>query len=109
MARDRSVGESVLHKRCFHHASRRAAARCPQCMRFYCRECVTEHLGRVICATCLKELVAGDSTRRRVLSGLCHLVACTLSLLAAWMVFYHLGRMLLLLPGAFHEGTLWSQ
>jgi len=58
---------------------------------------------------CLKELVAGDSTRRRVLGGLLCLAACGLSPLAAWMVFYHLGRMLLLLPGAFHEGTLWSQ
>ena len=109
MAQDVVVGESLVHRRCFHHASRRAAARCPQCGRFYCRECVTEHVGRVICATCLKELVGGDSAHRRILGSLCRLAACAVSLLVTWMVFYHVGRMLLSLPSAFHEDTLWSQ
>ncbi len=109
MAQDGVTGESLLHRRCFHHASRLAAARCPQCERFYCRECVTEHLGRVICATCLKGLVGADSARRRIFGGLCRLAACAAGLLVTWMVFYHLGRVLLLLPSSFHEGTLWSQ
>jgi uncharacterized paraquat-inducible protein A len=42
--------------RCHNHPQREAAARCPECGRFFCRECVTEHEGRVICSACLRAL-----------------------------------------------------
>ena len=50
---------ALTHQRCFHHSHREAVARCPECRQFYCRECVTEHDYRVICATCLKKIAAG--------------------------------------------------
>ncbi len=49
-----AAAEDLSGKRCFNHAGREAAARCPGCRRFYCRECVTEHDGRVLCAECLR-------------------------------------------------------
>ena len=39
---------SLIHRRCLHHPAREAVALCPECRRFYCRECVTEHAGRMI-------------------------------------------------------------
>jgi hypothetical protein len=47
---------ALVHQRCFNHATREAVARCPQCSQFFCRECITEHDDRVICAACLKKL-----------------------------------------------------
>ena len=98
----------LFHQRCFHHRAREAVARCPQCSRFFCRECVTEHADRLVCASCLAKLSgAGASGRKRwpaVLTTGQVLVAC----LVAWLFFYGLGRGLLLLPDSFHAGTLWQ-
>ena len=44
---------NLSQQRCFNHTSREAVARCPECGRFFCRECITEHDDRVLCAVCL--------------------------------------------------------
>jgi hypothetical protein len=44
---------AVAHQRCLHHHEREAVARCPECGHYFCRECITEHDERVICASCL--------------------------------------------------------
>jgi hypothetical protein len=78
------------------------------CLRYFCRECVTEHEDRVLCAECLKKEVARESVRpggfRRLLRGLLPVAG----LLIAWLFFYALGRTLLLIPSAVHDGTIWS-
>ena len=87
-------------------------ARCPKCDRFYCRECITEHEGRVICAACLARLApaAGEGGReRRGLAWLGHGVRFAAAILVLWIFFYGLGRGLLLMPDAFHEGVLWQR
>lgn len=43
-----------LEQRCWNHESREAVCRCPLCGRSFCRECVTEHESRLLCAGCLK-------------------------------------------------------
>lgn len=101
--------DALARKRCFSHASREAAARCPQCRRYYCRECVTEHGGRVICAACLRTLAGRRPAGRRLPAGLGACAAAACGLLAAWVFFYYLGRMLLLIPTSFHEGSMWAQ
>ena len=99
---------SLAHERCFHHALREAVARCPECERFFCRECITEHDDRVICASCLKRLVARAGSSGARWSWLVQLGQCLAGLMLCWIVFYYAGRALLAMPSSFHEGTLWK-
>lgn len=98
----------IANKRCFHHAGREAVARCPGCGRFYCRECVTDHQGKVLCASCLKGGGDTGQTGPAAYVKVLRVVQVLASLAFLWFVFYVLGRSLLLLPSAFHEGTLWQ-
>ncbi len=99
--------QSLAAQRCFNHAEREAAARCPECGRCFCRECVAEHDDRMICAACLRKLVRRSSTPRRFLAGLTRVLQCALGILTVWFFFYLVGESLLALPSSFHEGTLW--
>ncbi len=94
--------------RCSNHPLREAAARCPPCGRHFCRECVTEHAGRLLCADCLRRLAPrGVAGRRRIRSaGLA--AGAAAGLLALWVLFYGAGQCLLLIPSSFHEGTWWE-
>ena len=98
----------LSQQRCLNHAAREAVARCPGCRRFFCRECITEHEDRVICAACLRKLAHVPLLRRRGFAGLVRLGQCVVGLVLAWFCFYLLGEQLLKLPTAFHEGTLWQ-
>jgi hypothetical protein len=95
---------SVLLQRCFHHADREAAARCVSCQRFYCRECVTEHDGRMICANCVARLRAPVVKERSSTVIWALLSVC--GLLMAWLIFYYLGMGLARIPSTFHAGVL---
>jgi hypothetical protein len=99
---------SLADQRCFNHALREAAARCPSCGNYFCRECITEHEDRVICAGCLGKLARPPLLQRRGFAGTLRAGQFLLGLLAAWFFFYLLGESLLSLPNAFHEGTLWK-
>ena len=96
------------YQRCFNHAQREAVARCPACGRCFCRECITEHDERVICADCLRKLARLPLLRRRGFAGALRLSQGLLGLMLAWFFFYLVGEGLLSLPGSFHEGTLWQ-
>ena len=98
----------AIYQRCYHHEFREAASRCPECRRYFCRECVTEHQDRVICAECLKKLMAEAPARPRRLRGLMRALLPAAGLLLAWLCFYALGRTLLLIPAAVHDGTVWE-
>jgi len=99
---------ALAHQRCLNHESREAVARCLECGHFFCRECITEHDERVICASCLKKIApaAEQPVRRRV--NLWPVLPSAGGLLLAWFVFYTIGRMLLALPDSFHDGTMWQ-
>jgi hypothetical protein len=99
---------ALAHQRCFNHAQREAAARCPACGRHYCRECVTEHDDRLLCTACLRATVRRPSLPRRGLTGLTRFARVVFGLFAAWFFFYLVGEILLALPTPFHEGTFWS-
>ncbi|MFC1462987.1 rhomboid family protein [Verrucomicrobiota bacterium] len=96
----------IAQQRCFNHPGREAVARCPECERFFCRECITEHEDRVICAACLKTM-AGQGRGKGRYSGVSLLTRCLLGFLVLWFVFFSVGRMLLRIPSSFHDGTLW--
>lgn len=93
---------SLLQQRCYHHHDREAAARCPSCQRYYCRECVTEHVGRMTCATCVARLQAPAEKRHSSLA--LWPVFSMGGLLLAWLVFYYLGMGLARIPSTFHGG-----
>jgi hypothetical protein len=98
-----------LHQRqCLNHAAREAVARCPECKQFYCRECIAEHDDRVICASCLRKLTRRTGERRYKFAWLTRATAFCVSITAAWLVFYWIGRILLSLPVSFHDGTIWK-
>ncbi|MDD2710687.1 MAG: rhomboid family protein [Verrucomicrobiae bacterium] len=101
--------ESLVRQRCFTHGNREAAARCPECRRFFCRECVTEHDDRVICAACLAKLASHKRTARHPFHFAPHLIAATFSLLFLWLLIYSLGRVLISIPSSFHDGTVWKK
>lgn len=96
-------------QRCVHHPDREAAARCPECRRFFCRECVSEHDGRVLCATCL---AAGLRVQAMVSSrfGFIGRALCAvLGLCLAWWFFDLVGQGLMRVPASVHEGSIWEE
>jgi hypothetical protein len=97
----------LIHQRCFHHSAREAVARCPECRHFYCRECITEHDDRVICATCLKKLTVKAEPSRVSFAWLLPIAHLSVGLCIAWLFFYFFGATLISIPSRFHEGTVW--
>ena len=59
---------SISQARCGNHAGREAVARCPECRGFFCRECITEHEGRLICAQCQLRLARPEKRKRARMS-----------------------------------------
>ena len=100
--------EELEHRRCAHHGEREAVARCPRCGRFFCRECIAEHAGRVLCAGCLAASDHGDARRPALLRGLVPALQLTLGVLLIWGCFFYLGQALMAIPAEFHEGTIWQ-
>lgn len=100
--------QDLTHQRCFNHGLREAVARCLDCGRYFCRECITEHEDRVLCASCLRKLVKPSLVKRFRLGGLIRTVQFLLGVLVLWLSFYYIGQILLSLPSSFHEGTVWQ-
>jgi hypothetical protein len=95
----------IARERCSNHVSREAVARCPECGRTFCRECISEHEGRVICAFCLKRLSTKAFKRHR-LTRLVPFIQIFMGVLLLWSSFYLLGKALLTIPSSFHEMTI---
>ena len=100
--------QDISRQRCFNHESREAVARCPECSRYFCRECVTEHDDRVMCSGCLKKQVSDFKEKKKRFRIFSRLVLFSGNLLFLWFLFYYSGRLLLKIPASFHEGTLWQ-
>jgi hypothetical protein len=88
----------LIDQRCFNHSAREAVVRCPGCRRFYCRECVTEHHGRMICAVCAAGETA-EPVRKSSMAG--WIAGACAGFLLAWLMFYYLGVMLARIPSDF--------
>ena len=82
--------------------------RCLVCAKYYCRECVIEYDDRLICAACLRKLTQ-SSPQTRALGHTTGVVCTFTGLLLAWIFFYYAGQVLILIPSAFHEGTVWQK
>jgi hypothetical protein len=95
-------------RRCARHPDREAAARCPSCGGFFCRECVVEHEGRLLCTACLAKQAALSKERRGAWARVRRPLGLAAATLAAILIFYGMGSILLNVPPEFHEGTIWS-
>ena len=100
--------KDLSRQRCFNHKFREAVARCPECGRFFCRECIAEHEDRVLCASCLDRLLASSQGRPLRFTGLMRCMQFLFGFMVLWIFFYYAGQVLLSLPTSFHEGTLWQ-
>jgi hypothetical protein len=105
------TGKGVLRaRRCARHSGREAVGCCLQCNGFFCRECLVEHSGRLVCATCLASLAAAgrkETKRVRNWSRFYDVVGLGVAILVAIACFHLLGTLLLKIPTEVHEGTLW--
>ncbi|MSU47482.1 MAG: rhomboid family protein [Opitutus sp.] len=103
-------GAGQLHvRRCARHVAREAAVRCPGCAEFFCRECVVEHDGKLLCAACVTRAVGVEKPRRQRLAALRRMAATLGGVLLLWLIFYALGAVLLKIPPNFHDGTVWKK
>jgi hypothetical protein len=86
---------ALIHQRCWNHELREAVCRCPACGRHFCRECVTEHELRLLCATCLQSIARSAPARRHRSRTLLGPLAALGGLLVSWSIFYIGGEILL--------------
>lgn len=96
-------------QRCFHHSLREAVAHCPECRHFYCRECITEHDDRVICASCLRKLADVTEKKQASFAWVPPIVQLSVGVSIIWLFFYFFGAALLSIPSSFHEGEVWVE
>lgn len=90
------MAENVAQQHCWNHAVRGAVCRCPVCHRPFCRECVSEHEARLLCAICIQASVAGsDRGRSRRGSPLLFTAMALASTLLAWAIFFSLGQIIM--------------
>jgi len=95
----------IVDTRCHHHPGREAVARCVSCGRFCCRECITEHHDRMICAGCLRP-TAGRRRGSRLISVLLATFRVTGGVLVLWLTFYAAGMALVRVPSEMHPWAL---
>lgn len=103
------IAASVTEQRCLRHPVREAVARCPQCQKFFCRECITEHEDRVLCANCLAKILHTSEKRTSRWAGITSFLLGAVGIATAWLFFYFLGQSLARVPVNFHEGTVWEK
>ncbi|HZC34957.1 MAG TPA: rhomboid family protein [Chthoniobacterales bacterium] len=92
-------------QRCLLHPDREAAVRCPVCQEYFCRECVTEHDYRFVCASCLRELPRKKIVPKASLVWLLLPFRFGFGFLLAWFIFYVLGHLLLFVPPSIQDGS----
>lgn len=91
----------LIDQRCRNHAAREAVVRCTSCRGYFCRECVVEHRGRMMCAACVSAPPAGAPREKSRTAA--WLVLGAGGLLLAWLIFYYLGALLARIPSDFFD------
>ena len=98
----------LIQQRCWNHENREAVCRCPGCRRSYCRECVTEHEARLLCAACLKGIAQPGSKASGRLAPLLPAAMLLGGLFLAWCVFFAAGETLIWISSRM-EQTAWQR
>jgi hypothetical protein len=97
----------LRQQRCIHHPQREASARCPECGKYYCRECITEHDDRVICAACLGKLMQKKEKRSQAWDLLPRVGLLLAAFVVVFIIILLAGDALLLIPSEFHKEGGW--
>jgi hypothetical protein len=87
------MSAAPLEYRCWNHPGREAVCRCLACTHAFCRECVTEHHDRFLCAACLaagaRSVVPARGRWRKPVAA----IAAAGGLLLAWTTFFSAAQM----------------
>jgi len=90
------MAEKVVQQHCWNHVVRGAVCQCPVCRRPFCRECVSEHDSRLLCATCIKAAVSSANKAPTRRAAWLVLPAMALaSTLLVWAIFFSLGQLIM--------------
>jgi hypothetical protein len=103
------VAPNLSRAICLNHPLREAAAKCVGCGRAYCRECVTAHDRRMLCAGCYREKTERKAKPKRDWFILSVFAQFLLGFIGLWLTAYFVGRVLLNVPTSFHEGSVWER
>jgi hypothetical protein len=90
------------------HPDREAVAICLSCNHYFCRECVTEHRGRVLCKACLSKEKGKSIKRKKMPLFIRAALAILIGLFLCYILFYSLGYTLSIIPDKFHQGTYFE-
>lgn len=103
------MSEALSATTCCVHGERPAAARCPSCRRFFCPECITEHEGRLTCASCLDSAAPPEGEKKPGI-GLfaAPVLQFVIALLVCWLIFHFVAQFLGDISDEFHDGTVWE-
>lgn len=98
-------------RRCVRHDNREAVGRCTACEGGFCRECITEHEGKLYCAPCFARRLgaAAKNAKPRDWKRARAAVLTVGSVFCLVLGFYLLGRLLSAVPPEFHDGTVWRE
>ena len=94
-----------LRQRCWNHEAREAVCLCPQCGRSFCRECVSEHDFRLLCAACLRSIRRAPPPAPKRRLGVAALALAGFFL--GWLLFFIGGEAVMTLSTRM-EQTSWQ-
>ena len=87
-----AVPVSLKNRRCFNHADREASARCPVCQNDFCRECITEHKGKMLCVNCLKESTQKKQNKKKIFAPVFYILLLAITVIIIFLCFVNMGR-----------------
>ena len=98
----------AIGQRCWNHETREAVCRCPACGRSFCRECVSEHDARLLCAVCLLTSSRAQAARPGAVRRFSSVWMLASGFILALLVFYAAGQGLILITERM-EQTEWQR
>ena len=93
---------TLTASKCRLHPDREAVARCVGCETLYCRECVAEHDGRMLCSACLAQAPEVNRLQKQSSSWLIVLL-CFLSLAVFYFTLIGVAKLISNHPDSFQQ------
>jgi len=102
---------AIYSKRCVNHSSRESVAICPVCSKTYCRECITEHKGKMLCRNCLEEQIQKNNKakkNRTKIKATIMIVLFVTAFFSSWFFFALTGYFLASMPQKYHLSKIFE-